>query len=166
LQRAVASNAIGGGDARLVEPARRQSDPCDAYAPHGYFGIETQAVDTIARFINAKGAHEPQMLSASGVTSSGECPVGVKNSPATPPRAGQVGAMKRHWDHETRTAKAPVLEADDGLAAEAAVVKFSSICPAPLVNIGIFGSGGGRLSNEAADAPHRRPWIGPSQLSA
>ncbi|HEY6256938.1 MAG TPA: hypothetical protein VIY51_14215, partial [Xanthobacteraceae bacterium] len=36
-----------------------QSDPCDAYAPHGYFGIETQAVDTIARFININGGHEP-----------------------------------------------------------------------------------------------------------
>jgi hypothetical protein len=36
-----------------------QSDECDAYAPHGYFGIETQAVDTIARFINANGAHQP-----------------------------------------------------------------------------------------------------------
>jgi hypothetical protein len=36
-----------------------QSDPCDAYAPHGYFGIETQAVDMIARFININGNHEP-----------------------------------------------------------------------------------------------------------
>jgi pimeloyl-ACP methyl ester carboxylesterase len=36
-----------------------QSDECDAYAPHGYFGIEAQAVDTIARFINANSAHEP-----------------------------------------------------------------------------------------------------------
>jgi hypothetical protein len=36
-----------------------QSDECNAYAPHGYFGIETQAVDTIARFIDANGAHQP-----------------------------------------------------------------------------------------------------------
>jgi hypothetical protein len=36
-----------------------QSAPCDAYVPHGYFGIETQAVDTIARFINGNGGREP-----------------------------------------------------------------------------------------------------------
>jgi hypothetical protein len=36
-----------------------QSAPCDTYAPQGYFGIETQAVDTIARFINVNGGHEP-----------------------------------------------------------------------------------------------------------
>jgi pimeloyl-ACP methyl ester carboxylesterase len=28
-----------------------QSGPCDAKAPHGYFGIETVAVDTVAKFI-------------------------------------------------------------------------------------------------------------------
>jgi len=36
-----------------------QSGPCDAYAPHGYFGIETQAVDRIAQFITANGSHAP-----------------------------------------------------------------------------------------------------------
>ena len=29
------------------------SDPCEAKSQHGYFGIEAQAVDTIARFIKA-----------------------------------------------------------------------------------------------------------------
>jgi hypothetical protein len=29
----------------------------EAFAPHGYFGVETQVVDTIARFINANTAH-------------------------------------------------------------------------------------------------------------
>jgi hypothetical protein len=29
-----------------------QSSPCDAYSAHGYFGIEAEAVDTIANFIN------------------------------------------------------------------------------------------------------------------
>jgi hypothetical protein len=43
---------LTGGD-----PPR--SDECNAYAPHGYFGIEAQAVDTIARFINSKPAHDP-----------------------------------------------------------------------------------------------------------
>jgi pimeloyl-ACP methyl ester carboxylesterase len=28
-----------------------KSDACDAFAPHGYFGIEAQAVDTIAKFV-------------------------------------------------------------------------------------------------------------------
>jgi hypothetical protein len=28
-----------------------QSEPCEAKAPHGFFGIETEAVDTIAKFI-------------------------------------------------------------------------------------------------------------------
>ena len=36
-----------------------QSDPCEAYAAHGYLGVEAQAVDTIARFIKTRGAHEP-----------------------------------------------------------------------------------------------------------
>jgi hypothetical protein len=31
----------------------------EAFAPHGYFGVETQVVDTIARFINANTAHQP-----------------------------------------------------------------------------------------------------------
>lgn len=30
-----------------------QSSPCEAYAAHGYFGIEAEAVDTIANFINS-----------------------------------------------------------------------------------------------------------------
>lgn len=29
-----------------------KSEPCEAQAPHGYFGIEAQAVDTIAKFVN------------------------------------------------------------------------------------------------------------------
>ena len=29
-----------------------QSDPCGAKAPHGYFGMETETVNTIARFIS------------------------------------------------------------------------------------------------------------------
>ena len=29
-----------------------QSEPCEAKAPHGYFGIESQAVDTIAKFVS------------------------------------------------------------------------------------------------------------------
>jgi hypothetical protein len=45
------------GIALLTRGDPPKSDPCEAYAPHGYFGIETQAVDTIARFINANGAH-------------------------------------------------------------------------------------------------------------
>jgi hypothetical protein len=28
-----------------------RSDPCEAWAPHGYFGVEKEAVDTIARFV-------------------------------------------------------------------------------------------------------------------
>jgi hypothetical protein len=36
-----------------------KSDRGKAFAPHGYFGVETQVVDTIARFINAKTAHQP-----------------------------------------------------------------------------------------------------------
>jgi hypothetical protein len=30
-----------------------KSDECDAYAAHGYYGIETEAVDRIADFITA-----------------------------------------------------------------------------------------------------------------
>jgi hypothetical protein len=30
-----------------------QSSPCEANAAHGYFGIEAEAVDTIANFINS-----------------------------------------------------------------------------------------------------------------
>jgi hypothetical protein len=30
-----------------------ESDDCDALSPHGYFGIEAQAVDTIAAFVSA-----------------------------------------------------------------------------------------------------------------
>ena len=30
-----------------------QSSPCEDYAAHGYFGIEAEAVDTIANFINS-----------------------------------------------------------------------------------------------------------------
>ena len=30
-----------------------QSTPCEAKAAHGYFGIEAQAVDTIANFISS-----------------------------------------------------------------------------------------------------------------
>jgi hypothetical protein len=30
-----------------------QSEPCEAKAPHGYFGIENQAVGAIAAFIKA-----------------------------------------------------------------------------------------------------------------
>lgn len=30
-----------------------QSSPCEAHAAHGYFGIEAEAVDTIANFINS-----------------------------------------------------------------------------------------------------------------
>lgn len=41
-----------GGD-----PAR--SDPCEAYAAHGYYGIETQAVDRIADFIAANSKRGP-----------------------------------------------------------------------------------------------------------
>jgi hypothetical protein len=33
--------------------------PGEAFAPHGYFGVETQVGDTIARFINASTAHQP-----------------------------------------------------------------------------------------------------------
>jgi pimeloyl-ACP methyl ester carboxylesterase len=36
-----------------------KSDPCNAYAPHGYFGIETQAVDRIAQFITANSRRAP-----------------------------------------------------------------------------------------------------------
>jgi pimeloyl-ACP methyl ester carboxylesterase len=34
-----------------------QSEPCEAKAPHGYFGVEKEAVDAIARFVseNSKG---------------------------------------------------------------------------------------------------------------
>jgi hypothetical protein len=30
-----------------------QSSPCEAKAAHGYFGIEAEAVNTIANFINS-----------------------------------------------------------------------------------------------------------------
>lgn len=30
-----------------------QSDPCQAKSPHGYFGIEVEAVDTIAKFVRS-----------------------------------------------------------------------------------------------------------------
>jgi pimeloyl-ACP methyl ester carboxylesterase len=30
-----------------------KSEPCDAFAPHGYFGIEAQAVNRIAKFVSA-----------------------------------------------------------------------------------------------------------------
>lgn len=43
---------LSGGD-----PPR--SDPCEAYAQHGYYGIETQAVDRIAEFITANSRHAP-----------------------------------------------------------------------------------------------------------
>ena len=36
-----------------------KSDPCEAYGPHGYFGIETQAVDRIAQFIAAYSKRAP-----------------------------------------------------------------------------------------------------------
>jgi hypothetical protein len=36
---------LDGGDPPL-------SDPCRAMAPHGYFGVEAEAVDTIAKFIS------------------------------------------------------------------------------------------------------------------
>jgi len=45
------------GKARKVEIALLdggsppKSEPCEAFAPHGYFGIEAQAVDTIAKFV-------------------------------------------------------------------------------------------------------------------
>jgi hypothetical protein len=38
--------------ALLEGGAPPESDPCDAFAPHGYFGIEAQAVDTIAKFVS------------------------------------------------------------------------------------------------------------------
>jgi alpha/beta superfamily hydrolase len=37
-----------------------QSDPCDAYAQHGFFGIEGKAVDAIARFIKANAKSSGQ----------------------------------------------------------------------------------------------------------
>jgi pimeloyl-ACP methyl ester carboxylesterase len=43
---------LSGGD-----PPR--SDPCEAYAAHGYYGIETQAVDRIAEFITANSKRGP-----------------------------------------------------------------------------------------------------------
>lgn len=43
---------LSGGD-----PPR--SDPCEAYAAHGYYGIETEAVDRIAGFITANGKPGP-----------------------------------------------------------------------------------------------------------
>jgi hypothetical protein len=36
-----------------------KSKPCEAYAPHGYFGVETQAVDRIAQFITANSRRAP-----------------------------------------------------------------------------------------------------------
>jgi hypothetical protein len=44
--------------------AMRPGDPPksglgEALAPHGYFNVETQVVDTIARFIKANTAHQP-----------------------------------------------------------------------------------------------------------
>ncbi|GKQ56030.1 hypothetical protein [Bradyrhizobium sp. Ce-3] len=43
---------LSGGD-----PPR--STPCEAYAAHGYYGIETQAVDKIADFITTNSKHAP-----------------------------------------------------------------------------------------------------------
>ena len=37
---------LDGGDPPLSD------DPCGVKAPHGYFGIEAEAVDTIAKFIS------------------------------------------------------------------------------------------------------------------
>lgn len=48
----VAVVLLSGGD-----PPR--SDPCEAYAAHGYYGIETQAVDRIAEFIVANSKRGP-----------------------------------------------------------------------------------------------------------
>jgi pimeloyl-ACP methyl ester carboxylesterase len=36
-----------------------QSDACDAFAPHGYFGIETQAMDRMAEFITSNSRRAP-----------------------------------------------------------------------------------------------------------
>jgi hypothetical protein len=36
-----------------------KSDPCEAYAPHGYFDVETQAVDRIAQFIMSDSRRPP-----------------------------------------------------------------------------------------------------------
>ncbi len=47
--------------ARKVETALLQggaapvSEPCEARSQHGFFGIETEAVDAIARFIESNG---------------------------------------------------------------------------------------------------------------
>ncbi|WBL77058.1 hypothetical protein I3J27_29125 [Bradyrhizobium xenonodulans] len=48
----VAVVLVSGGD-----PPR--SDPCEAFAAHGYYGVETQAVDGIAEFISANSKREP-----------------------------------------------------------------------------------------------------------
>ena len=43
---------LSGGDPPM-------SDPCEAYAAHGYYGIETQAVDKIADFITVNSKRGP-----------------------------------------------------------------------------------------------------------
>jgi hypothetical protein len=52
LTQAAKVEMLSGGD-----PPR--SEPCEAYSQHGYYGIETQAVDRIAEFITANGRHAP-----------------------------------------------------------------------------------------------------------
>ncbi|MBR0928217.1 hypothetical protein JQ561_16510 [Bradyrhizobium diazoefficiens] len=49
----VATVLLSGGD-----PPR--SDPCEAYAAHGYYGIEREAVDRIAEFIATNSKHGPR----------------------------------------------------------------------------------------------------------
>ncbi|QOZ71527.1 alpha/beta hydrolase [Bradyrhizobium arachidis] len=48
----VAIVLISGGD-------RPRSDPCEAYAAHGFYGVEQQAVDRIAEFIAARDKRAP-----------------------------------------------------------------------------------------------------------
>lgn len=48
----VATVLLSGGDPPI-------SDPCEAYAAHGYYGIETQAVDRIAGFVATNSKRGP-----------------------------------------------------------------------------------------------------------
>ena len=48
----VAIVLLSGGDPPI-------SDPCEAYAAHGYYGIETEAVDRIAEFIATNSKRSP-----------------------------------------------------------------------------------------------------------
>src|SRR4029450_8155174 len=59
---------LDGGDPPL-------SDPCGAKAQHGYFGIEVEAVNTIAKFVrgNSEGMDADRSLISTRMSASAIC---------------------------------------------------------------------------------------------